>query len=251
MDRKNRWFYNLFFPKYAKKAYQIITISNFCKQDIALTYKIDLKDIHVVYANANIIGEILDEDIKNSIKKQYANGFDYFFFVGSLLPRKNLTNQILAFLKFKEKTNSNYKLLISGNSLWGANEILKTIQENNFNNDIIFLGRLKDTELKNVLGAAFALCYASKFEGFGIPIVESFLSGVPVITSNTSSMPEIANNAAVLVNPDNIDDIAEAMNLLYIDDSLRKELILKGLVRAKDFSWTNNAQSFSKIISSS
>jgi len=99
------------------------------------------------------------------------------------------------------------------------------------------------------------MTYISYFEGFGIPILEAFSAGVPVITSNVTSMPEVAGDAAILVDPFDINDIAEAMNNITENESLRKDLIQKGYERRKKFSWDQSAknlwQSIEKTIETS
>src|SRR5205823_2035716 len=96
---------------------------------------------------------------------------------------------------------------------------------------------IEDEERALLYSAADVLLYPSLYEGFGLPILEAMACGCPVITSNISSMPEVAGNAALYVNPLSIDDIKSKIKMLVGDDSLKKELITKGLDRSKNFSW--------------
>jgi glycosyltransferase involved in cell wall biosynthesis len=93
-----------------------------------------------------------------------------------------------------------------------------------------------------------AVTYISLYEGFGLPILEGMATGVPVITSNLSCMPEVAGNAALLVNPLDLDEIANAMNKIVADSDLRKDLISAGLVRAMDFTWDGSSNKFWNIV---
>jgi glycosyltransferase involved in cell wall biosynthesis len=97
-------------------------------------------------------------------------------------------------------------------------------------------------ELSDVIGGAYALLYASLFEGFGIPILEALQCDVPAIVSNTSSMPEVAGDAALLVDPTDPDDIATKMHTLYKDETLRKQLIANARVQIKKFSWQSSSE---------
>jgi glycosyltransferase involved in cell wall biosynthesis len=97
-------------------------------------------------------------------------------------------------------------------------------------------------ELSKVIGGAYALVYASLFEGFGIPILEALQCDVPAIVSNTSSMPEVAGDAALLVDPTDVQDIANKMHLIYKDEALRSKLIEKARVQIKKFSWDISAK---------
>jgi glycosyltransferase involved in cell wall biosynthesis len=103
------------------------------------------------------------------------------------------------------------------------------------------MGRKSLDDLRLLYGAAFALMYVSFFEGFGIPILEAFQAGIPVLTSNTSSMPEITGGAALLVSPDSVEEIFEAMVKLSCDEALRIDLIKRGSERMSYFSWDKTA----------
>ncbi len=96
-------------------------------------------------------------------------------------------------------------------------------------------------ELSRLIGGAYALVYASLFEGFGIPILEALQCDVPAIVSNTSSMPEVAGDAALLVDPSDPEDIAVKMHMLYKDEALRKKLVDKARIQVKKFNWDKSA----------
>ena len=108
--------------------------------------------------------------------------------------------------------------------------------------DVVFIGRANSELLVNLMGAAEALVYPSLFEGFGIPIVEAFHAEVPVITSDCTSMPEVAGDAAILVDPKDVDMLAEALRKVSEDFSLRKELVEKGRKRREYFSWNKTSE---------
>ena len=168
-------------------------------------------------------------------------GKPYFFFVGSMHPRKNIKGLVSAFNLFKKNTGSDFKLILAGSILWSKTEIEDTYVNSLYKDDIIFTGRLSDEELQKVLGASYALSFVPIFEGFGLPIVEAFQSGVPVICSNVTSMPEVAGDAALMVNPFSMEDIAAAMKKLANDNDLRDKLIAKGHIQKKLFSWNRTA----------
>ncbi|MDZ4824656.1 MAG: glycosyltransferase family 1 protein [Flavobacteriales bacterium] len=228
-------------PLLAKKAKRIATVSEFSKQDIHEQYKVPLDKIDVVYNGANENFHALDEKIKFEVRMEYSGGEEYFVFVSSILPRKNLQRILPAFDRFKNSTESKIKLVVVGNKYWVSNEIESAYNEMQHKNDVIFTGRLDAVELHHVLASSLALVYVSYFEGFGIPIVEAFHCGVPVITSNMTSMPEVSGDAALLVNPFSVDEISGAMNSVYSDISLRADLIAKGNVRMNNFSWQRTA----------
>jgi glycosyltransferase involved in cell wall biosynthesis len=133
------------------------------------------------------------------------------------------------------------KLVIVGRMAWNYKEVEEMKNEMPFKEDVVWLGYLDVNELAKVMGAAYALVYASLFEGFGIPIIESLKCNVPAIVSNTSSMPEVAGDAALLVDPNDYRDIAEKMTMLYKDEMLRKKLIAQCEQQAQKFSWEKAA----------
>ncbi|MGN0032189.1 MAG: glycosyltransferase family 4 protein [Candidatus Limimorpha sp.] len=241
------WHYKKFFPKYAKKAKGIITVSEFSKQDIINTYKVEPDKVKVVYNGANEGFKPLPEEEKTKVRNEYCNGSRYFMFVGSLHPRKNLARLFPAFDMFKEKTGSDVKLLIVGEKRWWTNAIQTAYESLNHKDDVLFTGHLNMNELNRVTAAALASVYVSYFEGFGIPIIEAYKCDVPVITSNVTSMPEVAGDGALLVNPFDVESIADGL-ISMLDDNVRQHFIEKGRKRRNDFSWDKAAEGWWKII---
>lgn len=237
-----RWYYRTFFNRYARKARRIATVSEFSRADIVKQYGIDPALIDVVYNGANEYYTPIDAETKNATRTRHTGGRPYFLFVGALHPRKNLVNLFRAFDIFKETDTSDSVLIIAGAKKWWTGEIENVYKEMKFSHCVVFAGRLETAEMRNVLGSATALTYVSYFEGFGIPIVEAFRCGTPVITSNVTSMPEIAGKAALLVDPFNPNDIAEAMSNIATDQSLRQQLISAGFERAEVFTWDKSAK---------
>ena len=241
------WHYKKFFPKYAKKAAKIITVSEFSKQDIVENYHVEPEKISVAYNGANEGFKPLPEEEKNNIRNKYTAGYQYFMFVGSLHPRKNLARLFPAYDLFKECTGSDVKLLIVGEKRWWTEPIQKAYESMVHKDDVVFVGHLQIDELQRVTAAALASVYVSYFEGFGIPIVEAYKCDVPVITSNVTSMPEVAGDAALLVDPFSIESISSALELV-MDENVRNSLIEKGRIRRNDFSWDKAAEQWFSVI---
>ena len=238
---RNRIYYRFFFKKFAHKAKRIATISEYSKMDIAEYYKIDPERIDNVSCGINSNFLPLQEKEITEVRDKWSDGKPYFFFVGSMHPRKNIKRLIDAFNLFKQKTGSDFKLILAGSILWSKTEIEDSYGNSPYKQDIIFTGRLSDENLQKMLGAAYALSFVPIFEGFGLPIVEAFQSGVPVISSNVTSMPEVAGDAALMVNPFNVEDIAAGMEKLSVSNELRNQLIAKGHIQKQLFSWSRTA----------
>jgi glycosyltransferase involved in cell wall biosynthesis len=243
-----RKYYRYFFPKFARKATRIATVSEFSKKDITEQYKIAPGKIDVVYNGCNELYQPVSSEIKAATKKRFSQDSDYFLFVGALHPRKNISRLLQAFDQFKEKEKSNTKLVIVGEKYRWTADIKRAYIGMKYREDVIFTGRLSSADLKNVLGSALAMVYVPYFEGFGIPVLEAMSCDTPVITSNITSMPEVAGDAALLVDPFSVDSISGAMLYLYKDESMRNSLIEKGRIRAKAFSWDKTADALWKSI---
>jgi glycosyltransferase involved in cell wall biosynthesis len=236
-----RKYYHYFFPKFARKASRIATVSEFSKSDIIKTYHINESKIDVVFNGCNELYTPIAKALQEQTRKQFSQDCDYFLFVGALHPRKNITRLFQAFDKFKSASATNVKLVIVGEKYYWTKEIKHTYLNMQYKDDVVFTGRLSPEDLKNILGSALAMTYVPYFEGFGIPIVEAMNCDTPVITSNVTSMPEVAADAALLVDPFSVDSIANAMLYIYKDEDMRNTLIERGRKRKLNFSWDKTA----------
>lgn len=241
-------YYKYFVPKFAAKASRIATVSEFTKKDICEKYGISPHLIDVVYNGANEKLIPVSDEVKAQVRNKYTAGNPYFVFVGTIHPRKNLTNLLRAFNHFKQSHNSNVKLLIIGEKKWWTNDIKKAWDDVQYKEDVFFVGRLDSDELHRVIASALAMLYVSYFEGFGIPIVEAFYCDVPVITSNVTSMPEVAGDAALLTDPFSFESISNAMLKMAADEKLRTSLIEKGRQRKQLYSWQKSADRLWEVI---
>ncbi len=243
-----RWYYQYFVPRYLNRADNVVTVSNFCREDISNHYGIPRNKIRVAGNAAHPRFIPLDGEEQTKVRQQYADGQEYFFYLGALHPRKNIVRLLKAFDLFKSRSAASTKLLIGGRFAWQNSDIKAAYDQSAFQNDIHFLGYVSDEELPRITASALALTYVSLFEGFGVPIIEAMQAGVPVMTSSVSSMPEVAGNAALLVDPKKVDEIAEGLQRLAEDAALRTELSSKGLRRAATYTWEHTADVIEQVI---
>ena len=236
-----RKYYQYFVPKFNRKAARIVAVSAFTQKDIVDTYNIVSEKIAVACNGCRERFRPISDKEKTAVKKDYANGEDYFFYVGAIHPRKNVVRLIAAFDEFKKRTQSTMKLLLAGRMAWQTGAVSEVLEKITCREDVVFLGYLNDDELPKLTAAALASTYTSLFEGFGIPILEAMFCDTPVLTSTISSMPEVAGDAAVLVDPNRIDEIANGMKLLFENEDLRQELVEKGRIQREKFSWERAA----------
>ena len=243
-------YYRHFFKKYAHRTKHIITVSQFCKEDIASKYNIDKKKISVIYNGVSNKFRRIDEEEKLQIKNKYTKGKEFFIFIGSLHKRKNINNVLKSFEKYKMQSGK-YKFLIAGEQKWINQETRRNYNNMKFKKDVIFLGRVADNELPVILGSAKALCFTSLFEGFGLPIIEAMKASVPVITSNISSMPEIAKESAIIVNPYDTREITHALWKIEKNTKLIQKIVDIGNERVQLFKWEKSAEKTWQILKNS
>ncbi len=240
-------FYTRFFPKFAKLAKHIITVSNYSKNDIIDTYNIEPEKITTLYNGVSDIFKEQNDVEKFIIKNKYSSKKEYFLYVGALHPRKNIHRLIEAFGIFKKMKSSDFKLLIVGEKAFKTSEIEEAYNNSNYKEDIVFTGYVSKKDLAKITASAYALVYPSYFEGFGIPVLETLKCGIPACISNKTSLPEVGGDAVLYFDPFNVNDIANSMSLM-MEDHIYNKLKEKTLIQASLFSWDFHAKELSKII---
>lgn len=234
-----------------KSADRIIAVSEATKADLINRVQIRKNKVSVVYeaADEKVFNKISTDSLQYVLRHFKLQKNKYFLFVGTIQPRKNLEKIIEAFKVFSESTLG-YNLVLAGGKGWKSDAIYDLPQKLGIGQEVRFIGRVTDEELRALYNGATGLVYPSLFEGFGLPIVEAFNCGCPVITSKISSMPEVAGDSAILVDPYNKEEIAEALGSLASKDTLRSSLIKKGYLRSKFFSWRKAAIDTLEVIKS-
>lgn len=251
MKSSHARYYKKYLPLFLNKADAIVANSAFTKKDIVDTLGIDAGKIEVATSGLNHYFQPLDKNQIAKTKNNFTSGNPYFIFTGTRSPRKNLPRLISAFELFKSKNNLSHQLLIVGRSGWKDGDIVSQVNSSAYSKDIQLLENIDDQEIAKLVGAAAALVFVSLYEGFGLPIIEAMACHVPVITSDVSSMPEVAGDAAIIVDPYDVDAIAQAMTDIVTDESLRSSLIVKGGFRCKQFNWDDQADMVHRLIDES
>lgn len=222
-----------------RKATKIVAITEATKDVIVKHFGISPHKITVIY-NGYVVSTVEPEPLP--VPEHYV------LFAGVLKERKNVLGIIRAFALFS-KHYPNHKLLIAGKKEGEYYEVLKkTIQELGITESVVFLGYVSDAHLAYLYRHAESFVFPSFIEGFGMPVLEAMYAGLPVITSNTGALAEVSGDAALLVDPNNPDDIARAMQRLAEDTRLRDEYIQRGHTRVKEFSWHETARHLLEVI---
>lgn len=235
-----RWYLRHFFPKFAKKAAHIVTVSHYSKQDICQTYGIPQEHVSVGWNGASEAFHRLKPAETEAVRREYTNARPYFIFVGALHPRKNVGRLLEAFQQFAQ-LNNDIDLLIVGENLWKNKQLNLPEFVPETRNRIHFTGHVPLNTLTGLMGAAYTLVYVPYFEGFGIPIAEALKCGIPVISGDRTSLPEVAGDAAIYCDPFSVDEISGRMRELAENAELHALLQVKALERGRLFSWDKTA----------
>jgi glycosyltransferase involved in cell wall biosynthesis len=237
----SRMYYNYFFPRFARRAKRICTVSEFSANEISSAYHVETSRIKICYNGISSGFRAISNEQKNKIRQSYTDGQPFFIFAGSIHPRKNLVNLLKAFELFRS-SGKTMKLVVTGKEFFGNRKLKQVHRKMQYKGDVVFTGPLKQSELDLLMGSAEALTFIPLYEGFGLPVIEAMASDVPVITSDVTSLPETGGDAAIYVDPGDYRAIADAMNLLTDSPLLKKELIKKGRIQKTKFSWDKTAE---------
>lgn len=232
--------YNFLIPRLARKATRVITNSNNSRNDLLQFCNIDAGRVNLIYWAVDESFTPDPEPEADRLVEIPEEG--YILYVGSLEPRKNISNLVEAFQRLRNQyPNLKTKLiLIGGESPLFADVRLKIKR---YREDVIFKGFVNDLALREYYRRATVVAYPSLYEGFGLPPLEAMASGTPVVTSMTSSIPEVVGDAALMVSPYDYQQLSDALAQVILDENLRQHLRKKGLEQVKRFSWKIVARS--------
>lgn len=240
-----RTYRRLVVPHIIMHCKKIITVSNFEKNNILNHFHLDVKKIVMLY-NSYDEAFGIQKNWERDITK-YIDDFSYFLILGNTDYRKNTERMIIAYANYLKRSEIKRKLLVTSLSNEYVNRILAENGIDSIKEQIVLTDYLPFADLPSIYHHAFCFLFASLREGFGIPILESMACGTPVITSYTSSMPEVAGQEAILVNPEDCEEITNMMLRLETDNDYYEHQRAIGLERAKLFSWRKTAENLLKI----
>ena len=234
-----------------KNADIIITISEFSKEELVKHLNYPEKQIKIVYPAVDHSIYCKNRDKRILSKLDIANDQKIVLYVGSETPRQNVPILIKAFSELKKRI-PNVKLVKIGESQSsdGREKVLKLINDFNIQDDVIFAGYISEEDMPKWYNAADVLVYPCEYAGFGLPPLEAMACGTPVITSNTTSLPEVVGDAGIMINPHDVDLIADMMYKVLTDSELSEELSKKGIERSKRFNWDNAAKLTQEVYNS-
>jgi glycosyltransferase involved in cell wall biosynthesis len=229
----------------AKRAAQVIAVSEYSRADIVKTYGLSPDRVTAIpEAAPNHFARVLDDKEIQRVRHTYGISGDYILSVGSIQPRKNLIRLVRSFARLRdERTGGKLpKLVLVGKKAWLFGETLRAIEQSGVGDQIILTDYVSENDLPALYSGALCFVYPSYFEGFGLPPLEAMKCGTPVIVGNMTSLPEVVGEAALLVNPFDEGEILAAITRLIDNPDLRDRLRVKGLKQASRFNWHDTAK---------
>jgi glycosyltransferase involved in cell wall biosynthesis len=227
----------------ARRATRVLTVSESSKRDILRFVDTDSSKIQVIYnAYDERFGvEPREEDVVR-VRERYQLHDEFVLYAGNVKPHKNLERLIVAFDLVRKRGLDRLKLVLIGDEISKYASLRRAVHQHQLHKYVRFLGYLPEETLAVMYRLAGVFVFPSLYEGFGLPPLEAMASGTPVVTSNVSSLPEVAGDAAILVDPHDPYAIADGISRLLTDEKLRRDLRMKGLARARQFSWEDSVR---------
>lgn len=225
-----------------RKSKIILTPSEFSRQELKRLYKYPIEKVKVTPLGLNSnyqLNAVLSEDEKNVLLNKYKISRRFFISVGRLEEKKNTANIVKSFELIRHKHDC--QLVLVGHPGCGYNAVHNAIENSKYRSDIILLGWLPSEDIVKLYSLAVCLVFPSKYEGFGLPVLEAMSVGCPVVASEGNSLEEVGGEACLYADPDDIHGIAALAENLLTNHFLWQDLAAKGQSRAKNFSWENTA----------
>lgn len=247
-DPRLKSFLDSVVPRSVRLAGHVLADSMATKVDLLELYGVSADKVSVLLSGVQ--GRFFDQlgvlVLMTTRNKYSIRDTPYVLSVGTVQPRKNYSRLIQAIAAIRSR-GCDVDLVIAGGKGWLEDEIYQSMEASGIKNHIHFTGFVDEADLPGLYQGAVCLAFPSLYEGFGLPVLEAMASRIPVVTSNVSSLPEVAGDAAILINPYDVDEIAEALWTVIHDETLRKSLTDRGLMRARQFTWEKSARQLLQI----
>jgi glycosyltransferase involved in cell wall biosynthesis len=230
-------------PPAMRQAKIVITDTEYTKRDMVDHYQLPPEKIAVIPLAADPRYHERDrEACRAELAQRHGTGSGFILYVGTFQPRKNLATLVKAYAQFRKRTGLAQKLLVVGRPKYRYASDFDVIAQSGYADDVILAGFQPDDQLPLYYNAADVFVFPTRYEGFGLPLVEAMSCGTPVISSNASCLPEVAGDGALLVDPEDVEGFAAQLEVVLGNPQTAAQLRERGLRRAKDFSWDQTAK---------
>lgn len=226
-----------------KSAAKVITVSEATKKDLWKFYQVPAEKVEVTYLGLNSDYRPMTYEEVQPVLDKYGLVYQkYVIFVGTMQPRKNIIRLVEAFQKIRKENRVEEKLAIFGGKGWLWEPILEKIKSASVDGSVKYFNYAPQEDLPSLYAGARLMTLPALYEGFGLPPLEAMASGTPVVVSNISSLPEVVGEAGKLIDPTSVDSIAAGLLEVLTNPKLREDMIAKGLIQSKKFTWENTAK---------
>jgi glycosyltransferase involved in cell wall biosynthesis len=229
-------------PPSAQRAHRVITVSDFSKRDIVENFQIDPERVQTIYhgITPGLEPSTDKQADRLRISERYGVSENFVLYLGTLQPNKNIEGLCAAFQIMKKEGYSG-KLILAGAQGWLFDEMWQRICDRGHDLNVVLTGFVDREDISRLYGTCDAFALVSFLEGFGIPVIEAMACGAPVVAADACSLTEVTADAGLLVNPNDEQQIADALLSLCSNSELREKMIARGLAHAAKFTWRNTA----------
>ena len=236
-------------PRAVRAAALVLTDSEHTRQDTIALLGVPAEKTAVLLSAADpIFRPVDDPDALRAMRQRHSLDRPYILSVGTIQPRKNLPRLIAAVRRLRERTGEDIVLVHAGRRGWLYAEVERAVQDHALADSFRLIEDADDSELRLLYAGAVALAYPSLYEGFGLPCVEAMACRCPVVAADVSSVPEVVGDAGLLVEPTDVEALAEALSRCLGDTELRATLIARGTAQAAQFTWERSAATLHRLL---
>jgi glycosyltransferase involved in cell wall biosynthesis len=226
----------------ARNADRIITISEATRRDVIRLLRVPPQRVKRVYCGVDErFKPMRDGRAIAAFREKRRLPDNFILYLGTLEPRKNVARLVQAYATLRRRETTSYPLVLAGGRGWGEAAIFAEIERSGYADDIRYVGYVPEEDMTLWYNAATLFVYPSEYEGFGLPPLEALACGTPVVASNASSLPEVMGDAGILVDPKDPDAIADGIQRVLEDETLRNQLANRAPSRASAFTWQQMA----------
>lgn len=246
---RTKYMLGMTLKKSTKRADHLLTVSEFSKSEMVSYLKLDPARITVIPNGVDFSRfhtGYSPEQIQGVAQKLGIDG-EYFLYLGTLEPRKNIPRLIEAYALLQKKLENVPKLVLAGRKGWLYESIFERVKELGLEKDVLFAGYVSNEDTPPLMAGAKAFLFPSLYEGFGMPPLEAMACGTPVIVANTASLPEVVGDGGLYVDPFDIESMVSAMERIVLDQELCKQLSKEGAQRASMFTWENSGKILASV----
>lgn len=251
VNKKTLYMLKMNMKKSCKRADKILVVSDFTKRELMKYLGVEKSKIQVMYNGVDTeIFQIYDKGEVEKIKEKYKIPKEYFLYLGTLEPRKNIARMLDAYAMLKKEQPNAPKFVLAGRKGWMYDEIFEKVKTYGLEEDVIFTGYIEQEDAPLLMNGAKAFLFVSLYEGFGMPVLEAMACGTPVITADAASMPEVIGDCGLLADPMSAESIKECMAKIVNDEVDIEDMTKRALKRCEDFTWEKAAKVVREVMES-